>query len=296
MADLILFFWDVKHGSASLITTPNGLNIIYDAGMGRFSSNNEEFSPTRFLKSMKSENFMFDLVIISHPDKDHIQDLVNLVISRDFRMWERPKKVDDEVHKDLKEASNQKDKRIYQQYISICNKYNNPVPWENEPYNPKNNGNVQIFPFFPEPDIITHRKNNHSIVLVIEYNGHKVLLSGDNEKPSWNWLIENNPKYQGVTFLDAIKNTEIFLASHHGRESGYSEELMNLIQNSLQLVLISDESKGETSIPEKYYKKAKGMQVLNKENKFEKRYVLTTRKDGRIKIIINQKKILVSHL
>lgn len=296
MEDLILKIWDVKHGSAGLIRTPKGHYVIFDAGVGNYSKNNEEFSPIGYLKSKEGNDFFIDLIIITHPDKDHIQDLVNLDLGNDFRMWERPKIVDLEVQKDLKQTNNEKDRKIYQKYISICNRYKNPVPWEKELYNPDINGNVNIFPYFPEPENLTNRKNNHSIILVIEYFGFKVVLTGDNEKLSWKWLIDNNPKYNDIPFLDAIKNTDILLAPHHGRESGYSEELMDILKESLRLVIISDESKVETSVPEKYYKFSKGMRVLNKENTYEKRHVLSTRKDGRIEIVINQDKLLVSHL
>lgn len=69
---LEIVFWDVQHGS---IRTPNGLNIVQDLGIGSYSSD-EKFSPLLHLKS-KYKVEGLDEVIISHPHKDHIQDIIN---------------------------------------------------------------------------------------------------------------------------------------------------------------------------------------------------------------------------
>lgn len=284
--------WDVKHGSSAIIKTPNNKMIAYDLGIGSNSNNDDAFSPISYLKR-KYPNFFLDLIIISHPDKDHIYDLLNIEIMNDFRYWERPKAVDDDVKISYENAPSDLDRSIFKKYLEICKKYNRTTPWEEEPYNPKNNGNVEIFVYFPIMEIKDSRKNNHSIVLVIKFQGYTLLLSGDNEEASWKWLIVNNPEYQGMHFLEAIKGTQVLLASHHGRKSGYSDELLSLLEEKLQIVLISDGPKGPTSVPEMYSLKSKGM-IIKKNSKSELRKVITTRNDGRIKLVIENNSLVIS--
>ena len=285
-------FWDVRHGSSAIIKTPNNKMIAYDLGVGSNSNDDDTFSPISYLKS-KIPNFFLDLIVISHPDKDHIYDLLNIDIPNDFRCWERPKSVDNEVNVSYKNATSDFDKKIFMKYLDICNRYKRTTPWEIEPFNPKVNGNVEMYAYFPKLDIKDSRKNNHSIVIVIKYQGFTLLLSGDNEKESWKWLIANNPDYRGVHFLQAIKGTQVLLAPHHGRESGYSDELLSLLETNLKIVLISDGQKGSTSVTEKYSLKTKGM-VVKKKSKSEERKVLTTRNDGRIKLLIENNKLVIS--
>jgi len=286
--------WDVRHGSSAVIKTPNNKMIVYDLGVGSDSSNDDTFSPISYLKS-KYPNLYLDLIIISHPDKDHIYDLLNIDVPNDFRCWERPKSVDNEVELSYETATSDFDKSIFKKYLDICNRYNKTTPWEREPYNPKNNGNVEMYTYFPKLDINSSQKNNHSIILVIKYQGYTLLLSGDNEKASWKWLIDNNPDYRGTLFLQAIKDTNVFLAPHHGRESGYSDELLSLLEENLKIVLISDGPKGPTSVTEKYSRKTKGM-VTKKNSKLELRKVITTRNDGRIKLVIENNNLEISTL
>ncbi len=128
---------------------------------------------------------------------------------------------------------------------------------------------------------------------MIKYQGFTLLLSGDNEKTSWKWLISNNPDYRGMHFLQAIKDTQVLLAPHHGRESGYSDELLSLLEKDLKIVLISDGQKGSTSVTEKYSLKTKGM-IVKKKSKSVERKVVSTRNDGRIKLLIENNKLVIS--
>ena len=78
--------------------------------------------------------------------------------------------------------------------------------------------------------------NNHSIVTVIEYQGVKILSPGDNEPPSWEELLAD------VAFREAIRNTHVLVAPHHGRESGFHPGLFDHI--SPLLTIISDGKDG----------------------------------------------------
>ena len=120
--------------------------------------------------------------------------------------------------------------------------------------------------------------NNHSIVTILSYAGSRIIIPGDNESASWKELLED------AEFVKAIKGTDILLASHHSRESGYCKELFDHIKPSL--VLISDGPETDTSVTSKYYPVTtqEGWSVYKRssDDPPEKRWVLTTRNDKAI--------------
>lgn len=84
-------------------------------------------------------------------------------------------------------------------------------------------------------------------------------------------------------FVDAIKGTNIFLASHHGRGSGFCSELFEHFTPYLNI--ISDDKVTETSATDKYTDKAEGWVVRSRSSgESTKRYCLATRQDGVIVI------------
>lgn len=55
-----------------------------------------------------------------------------------------------------------------------------------------------------------------SYVLLIEYGGKKIVLGGDAEKETWDYIMDN--------YSNLIKDISILKASHHGRDSGYHQK------------------------------------------------------------------------
>jgi competence protein ComEC len=43
MVEIII--WDVQHGSAAYIKSPNGKHIVVDAGLGSYENSDKSFSP-----------------------------------------------------------------------------------------------------------------------------------------------------------------------------------------------------------------------------------------------------------
>ena len=88
-------------------------------------------------------------------------------------------------------------------------------------------------------------------------------------------------------FKEAVKDAWVLVAPHHGRESGYHEEFVDLVKPDI--TIISDKSKTDTSASKKYSNKSKGYKVNNKlTEKKEDRYCLATRKDGNIEVIVGE--------
>jgi len=274
-----LIIWDVQHGSAAYLKTPAGKHIVIDLGTGDCSNGNEGFSPLKYLKNKFGINQLDD-VIITHPHTDHIDDIINFD-SLNPKVLTRPKHLTEE---EIKKANPSNDQQKVWKYLEINRRYSEPVQDFENPGIAVNNGGVTVKTFIPSK-CGTSNINNHSVVILIEYLDVKILIPGDNEAASWKELLERKD------FVDEIKNTDIFIASHHGRESGYYSELFDYF--TPKLVVISDGSVQETSATDKYSKIASGWNVY-KRNEFEKhphrRNCLTTRNDGTIVVKVGKNK------
>lgn len=83
-------------------------------------------------------------------------------------------------------------------------------------------------------------ENNLSLALFMECNGIGVMFTGDLERAAFDELLIN------PGFREALKKTRVYIASHHGREGGCSDEVAKLL-TSVNYVVISD--KGINTTP-----------------------------------------------
>jgi competence protein ComEC len=260
-------FWDVQHGSAAYISTPAGKHIAVDLGTGSYRKSDRTFSPLLHLKRIYNLDRL-DQVIITHPHKDHLDDIANFYELHP-NCLDIPKHL---MHKEILDGNPKGSEDILSAYFEIDDRYIYPIPDSLNPLKEYNNGGADIQIFDPK-ECATSNLNNHSLVTVISYAGSKLLISGDNEEPSWNELLEN--KY----FVNAIKGIDIFVAPHHGRKAGFSANLFEHMGQPY-LTIISDGPEGETSATDLYSQKTRGFTVHKRSGGTEERKCLTTRNDG----------------
>lgn len=139
------------------------------------------------------------------------------------------------------------------------------------PDNPENYGGLQIIGFraFNCP---TTNFNNQSLIRVLNYAYTKVVITGDNEKCSFDELMKN------TNFCNAVQNADILLAPHHGRESGFHSDFVNKVNP--KIVVISDGRFCDTSAISRYSDKCSGWKVHRRNGEDVDRKCLTTRSDG----------------
>jgi competence protein ComEC len=262
---LQIVFWDVQHGHAAYLKT-NNRHIVFDLGTGSYGSSDQEFSPLLHLKDRYGVR-QLDAVIITHPHSDHLNDIGNFY-DLSPRVFARPRHLTDE---EVQKGNTPKDKALVDKYLQIHHYYEKPVPVEIDPFRQENNGGVQIQIFTPKK-CSRSNLNNHSIVTVVSHASSKIIIPGDNESASWNELLEDE------AFKESIKDTDILLAPHHGRESGYSEALFDHI--SPYLIIVSDGAETDTSATDRYSKKSLGWKVYKRNDISKVRKCVTTRSDG----------------
>lgn len=255
---------DVGHGQAVHVFTPNGKAIVIDLGC------RANFSPLGWLREGRSE---IDYLIITHPHGDHIDEmlLVNELGFHVRQIW-RPKWLDEEtVYSQNQYNYTEK----LDAYFEMSNRYSAPVLPETDVAGSANNGGV-IIDVFASSACGTSNINNHSGVVYIEYAGSGIMISGDNEPPSWRELLTQ------PGFVAALSKTDIFMASHHGRESGYCRDIFS---KKPKLCVVSDGRVQDTDVRARYSGHALGWLVNSRSGKPQvERSCVTTRDDGFIDI------------
>lgn len=265
---LEMTLWDVDHGSACYIKTPTGRHITIDLGVGDMSSG-QSFSPLRHLRFTKGI-LDLDWLVITHPHRDHLDDIANLgLVNLKMLLANRS------ISANYVTAGNKpQDAGIVDEYQALLSRFTGTVGLVESTSNAAYWGcTIEYFtPVYSGPNL-----NNYSLVVIVSFAGTKIVIPGDNEAASWESLLAN------PMFVEAIKGTTIFVASHHGRESGYYAPLFNHF--TPLLVLISDTNHGSTSVTGNYSQRATGWHVTSKRTGLvsaEPRKSLTTRNDGTI--------------
>ena len=265
---LQLIMWNVQHGSAIYINTPNGKDIAIDLGA------DDNFSP---LQHILSKGHRLDHATITHPHMDHIDDILNFDPVSPGTLL-APKHLTESDIRDSNPKPNQLAEAKIQKYLEIRNRYSSPISPQEDIKSPQNNGGVSIETFIPYQSS-KGNLNNHSVVTTMEYSGVKILIPGDNESSSWEELLKL------PEFRSAIANTHVLVAAHHGRESGFHRPLFDHF-NPL-ITLISDGRAVGTSVTGKYNDVTRGWKVRRRNGATQERKCVTTRNDGHIEVSVD---------
>ena len=175
---LRITMWNVLHGSAAYIQTPNGKGIAIDLGA------DDGFSP---LRSLWRSGLRLDYVTITHPHMDHIDDILNVDLVSPVSMLVPNHLTEDDVRGGNPKPDQESEAKI-QKYLELRRRYCGLVEPQDDVDLPGNNGGVWVKAFGPMRSS-TGNLNNHSVVTVLEYGGAKILIPGDNESASWEELL-----------------------------------------------------------------------------------------------------------
>ena len=224
--ELVFILWDVGHGISIWINTPNGANHWIDLGR------TPEFSPSEHVGGSYGVSAI-DYLIISHPDKDHLEDLPQFKATfGDPRFILRNKSLPAEDMFGRRTFQYQKD------FADFHNRFTAAVPHNESPTNPDYNGGVRY-----AVHSLNHgtrvdgstllgssviEGNNTSVVVMLLYQGVLFVCPGDIEPLGWQelWRL-HEASYREL--IDSA-NCRFLVAPHHGRKSGYCRDMMTSIQ------------------------------------------------------------------
>ena len=218
-------FFAVDKGNMTLIQFSNGINMMVDC---RCST--ERPSPLEYLRAKIGK---LDIVVITHSHQDHLTGLEEVCeffkpkhfwhcgryfkpdpIFDDWTFYERARKGE----------------------LSYC------TPMAVHAGQIVNIGDSQITILAPRLPFIegtVDDVNNNGIVLSVVAGKSKIIITGDTQEEQWETLDRK--------LMEAVS---ILLASHHGRESGFSEKALKAMQP--QRIVISDGVPCDTDATAKY--------------------------------------------
>lgn len=206
---LKVVFFDVGQGDAIFIETPNRRQILIDAG------------PDNSVLEKLGEEMPFfdreiDLVILTHPDSDHLIGL--LAVAENFRL-----------NYVLTNGSNS-ESLFYQKWLELLKEKNVPIEAAKAGQLIDLGGGAilkVLWPDYSQIDNFSSNDNNLSVVVQLVYQQAEVLLTGDIESKAENYLIR-----QGGLESDVLK------VAHHGSKNSSSDNFIRLVNSSYSAISV----------------------------------------------------------
>lgn len=272
MATMKLIAFNVGQGQCVYVRTPDDYGILIDCGRG---GTGPAESPAAWLADnempslTKWEGNPFAAMIVTHPHNNHVADIDTVIRRLSPAMLYRDSDYD------------------WQSVMSPIGGLDQSLrtyrEWESEFASPQPDLDLGVslrtFSLSREEaeriggnpwQII----NNRSIVTVISYRSlegyaWKVVIAGDNEASGWEALLDK------PDFCTEIEGADFFVASDHGRESGFCGDLFKVMGKPLANIICTHE--GDDVVEEKYRRQGKGVKFPDGSRKH-----FITRDDGNI--------------
>lgn len=269
--------WDVEHGCCVMVqhVTPAASNQVVGGRLAMIDSGSSaDFLPSRYIRGLGRNRL--DYLFITNADQDHMSDLKGLEEAgiEVSTLIRNPSYTGDEMRR-IKLVGGPLTKDA-SWYIGACRDFTGGVP--HVPFNQGMNGIASISFWNSYPQF--EDTNNLSLAIFIKYRDFKMLFPGDLEKPGWRSLL------QRPEFRTELVGTNVLMASHHGRESGYCEEIFSYF--TPDCVVISDKPimyATQGMVPD--YRKVIRADGVKVRTTLKVRHVLTTRRDGWIQFDVD---------
>ncbi|WP_404450418.1 MBL fold metallo-hydrolase [Sutcliffiella horikoshii] len=205
---LLVHFIDVGQGDAILLQTPNGSNVLVDTG--------PKDSSKKLLAYLKKVNVTsVDLLVITHPDFDHIGGIPSLL-----------EKVPVKKILDSGKAHTTLTFIQYKQYV-----WNNIVPVQYAKEKMKLDIDPELKIKVLNSGSEEKETNNASIVLHITYGEMKFLLMGDTEEQEEKRMSR---KYN-------LEST-ILKVAHHGSNSSSTTSFLKDVQPKIAVISAGEDN------------------------------------------------------
>jgi beta-lactamase superfamily II metal-dependent hydrolase len=267
--------WDVEHGCCAMVQYVMPAGFAKETG-GRLamvdSGSSPDFRPSMYIKNSLGRSSL-DYLFITNADQDHMSDLKGLEDAGiTVHTLIRNPSYTAEQMRQIKRISGPLTSDATW-YANACDTYKGGAP--DVPFDQGMNGiKYRSFynPYGRGPGQFMDT-NNLSHVIFISYAGFVMLFPGDLEKPAWKALLQRKD------FVDQLMVTDVLMASHHGRESGFCPEVFDHMKP--QVVVISDKPimhATQQTVPD--YRRITTDAGIFVQTTGKRRHVLTTRRDG----------------
>ena len=246
---------DVGHGLCVSLLHDNGNVMLWDCG--RSDTNR----PSSFLPRQGIRRI--DRFFVTNYDEDHIADLPAVRDELAIQALWRNKSISAAQLRTLKLAIGPISPAM-ESMLGMISTYTAGPP-EPPPAFP----GVQFSVFCNRYGTDCGDTNNISLATFLECNSLKFIIPGDLEKGGWERLLED------TAFRAELPGVNIFIASHHGRESGYCRAVFDICHPNGFVFSDSPIKYATQEMANIYATHASGLTFNG-----QKRCVLSTRKDG----------------
>ncbi len=273
--------FDVGHGACILIRTPNERTVLIDPGC------TDKFSPSDHLFT-EWKTTSVDMMVVTHPHGDHINDMVNVDLYMHVDSLLRNKTMPESMICSGGDKAPEAD-RTY--LVKYHRKYTSKRDWQVSMMNPDYNGGVTVLSGTLDYDPRTPLSaNNLSQVIRFRYGCLDLLCPGDIEPAGVALLAEKSPKLLAAD--DAALEYRVMIAPHHGRDSAASSDLIKLFNP--HLAVICDEHGVKTTNDDFYRYHCTGLRVYRKStDTVEEKCVLTTKTNDYVYLRADDQNLLV---
>lgn len=269
---MLLRIFDVEHGACAMMTASDDALAMIDCG----HNSSTGWRPSSYLRYSLRRSSL-DYLLITNADQDHLSDLSTLVQSGiAIRHLITNTTIAPQTLRAIKQQAGPVTADVEALVAMRANfgPAGSGVPFNQAMGGITVNSFCHSYPAF-------RNTNDLSCTFFIGFGPFKILFPGDIEKAGWRAHLQN------PAFVSELRETTILVASHHGRENGFCEEVFLYLRP--QAVVISDKSiehDTQETVPD-YRTKVRGEGVVL-TNVQGRRKVLTTRCDGDILFRVEQ--------
>ncbi|MEX1062431.1 MAG: DNA internalization-related competence protein ComEC/Rec2, partial [Balneolaceae bacterium] len=205
---------DVGQGDAVHISTPEGGQILIDAGRWTPFGNSGDRVLLPYLKSKGIDRL--DAVIITHPHADHIGGLPALLQDLDIGI--------------IYHGGYGHDSVLFQTCRSLAAEKNVEIKTVNRGDIISVDPSIRLFVLGPRPKLESNNPNEQSVVLKLAYNRTHFLFAGDAE-------VNQERRITG-TYGDFLKS-DLLKAGHHGSRTSSNAHFLSLVRPDMAVVSLS---------------------------------------------------------
>jgi competence protein ComEC len=230
-SDLRVTVIDVGDGSAALLEIPGGYTIMIDGG--GFSDNSSFDVGSRIIAPLlwKKKIKTVDLLILSHPNSDHLNGLIYLADHFNVKtLW-----TNDEPHPTMG----------YQELMKVCARRGIFSPAYAHMEREHLINGVQLDFLYPPQDFMDHKEsdrwrstNNNSLVVKASYGEASFLFAGDIMAPAEREL---------VYLAGGRLASRVLIAPHHGSRSSSSQQFLEAVDP--EVIVVSCSRNGRFNFP-----------------------------------------------
>lgn len=212
-------FFDVGEGDAAMIEIPENTQVLIDGG-----PSGEVVE--KLVREMPFSDREIELIILTHPDKDHITGLFDVL--ENF-------KVNKVLMPQMQGVMAEKD--LYLNFQNAVKEEGSEVIFAKEGQKISFSDNIQMFIFWPAENFQSSASNDYSVVSKLSFGEIDFLFTGDIPKKIEYQLLAKNFDLQ----------SEILKVAHHGSKYSSDEYFLKAVSPNIAIISVGENSYGHPS-------------------------------------------------